>query len=302
MLRSWVVSLVGEPAFERLATELSGSELQSVLLDVMHRRAAARRVPDVLAQWERDAFCRPSPIDLETSLALDMHLVQAASSQGFEPIELSPVTPLATCTSVALTDQNRIVSALRTTEIVSDPTNVLALECALRLRAAPSKSIHFATSQRVIRAQPIPKVPGFTQHFRIFVLASGGPETRDHAFTVETFVHHAKTMLAALDRLELHGYRFGSRRIDVRATAARASLGDRIAESLGPIARRESLEHAYYTGGLRAMIWVTAPDGAEVPLVDVGAFDWLVKLASNRRAVFVASGAGQQLMALRFRS
>ena len=49
------------------------------------------------------------------------------------------------------------------------------------------------------------------------------------------------------------------------------------------------------------MLWVTAPDGTDVPLIDGGTFDWLTKLTSNRRAVYVASGAGAQLIALRFR-
>jgi hypothetical protein len=29
-----------------------------------------------------------------------------------------------------------------------------------------------------------------------------------------------------------------------------------------------------------------------VPLVDGGAFDWLARLAANRRAVYIATGAG----------
>lgn len=291
---------MGAPAFERLATELSGSELQSVLLYVMQRRARARSPADVLAQYQRDRFCTPAVIDQRTSVAIDGHLLAAAA--GFEAIELSPVAPLGTCSAVALTDQNRVLSALRATEIASDPTNVLALECALRMRADRSAAVHFATSQRVIRAQPVPKLPGYAQHFRIFVLGSGGSETKDHAFTVETFVRHVRTMLAALERLEQHGYAFGARRVDVLATPARASVADRIAGMLGTIATRKPLEHAYYSGGLRYMLWVTAPDGQEVPLVDGGAFDWLTKLASNRRAVYIATGAGAQLIAHRFRS
>ena len=49
------------------------------------------------------------------------------------------------------------------------------------------------------------------------------------------------------------------------------------------------------------MLWVTAPDGSPVPLADGGAFDWLTQLTSNRRAVYIASGAGAQLIPLRFR-
>jgi len=298
-----VSSGLGEPAFEQLAKGLSGSELGSLLLEAMRARASARAPKQVLAQYARDRFCAPSPIDLRTSLALDAQLLEAA--EGFEAIELSPVAPLGTCSSVALTDQNRVLSALRMTEVVSDPTNVLALECARRLRAEPSARVHLTTIQRVVRTQPVPKLPGFTQHFRIFVLASGGAEGKDHEFSLASLERHIRTMLAALERLERHGYAFGARRVEVLAGEGKQALGDRVAAELeralpGRVARGP-LEHGYYSGGLRYKLWVTAPDGAEVPLADGGSFDWLAQLGSNRRAVYVASGTGAQVMALRFR-
>jgi hypothetical protein len=109
-------------------------------------------------------------------------------------------------------------------------------------------------------------------------------------------------MLGALDRLEQHGCVFGARRVDLLARADRASVAERVAASLdGVPVTRKPLEHAYYTGGLRYMLWVTAPEGDEVPLIDGGAFDWLAKLTSDRRNVYVASGMGSQLVAVRFR-
>jgi hypothetical protein len=99
------------------------------------------------------------------------------------------------------------------TGVVSGPTNVPALECARRLRADWETPVHLATSQRVLRAQPVPKLPGYGQHFRIFVLASGGREAKDHAFAVQTCALQVRTMLAALDRLERHGYTFGARHV-----------------------------------------------------------------------------------------
>jgi hypothetical protein len=278
--------------------KLSGSQLQSLLLEVLRSRASTRAPAEVLEQYRRDPFCRPSSANPGTSLAIDGELFAAA--EGFEAIELSPIAPLGACSRVAVTDQNRVLSALRSTEVVADPTNVLALECAVRLGANPHEPVHLATSQRVIRAQPVPPVAGFAQHFRIFVLASGGIETQDHGFSVESLVRQARAMLAALDRLERHGYALRKRRIDVLATAQRESLGDRIAESLGAVASRKLLEHPYYSGGLRYTVWVTAPDGEELPLADGGAFDWVAKLAANRRAAYVASGIGAQLIPARF--
>lgn len=298
---AWSTGALGPETFEQLAAGLAGSELQSLLLEVMRRRAAARALPAVLAQYQRDRFTAPAAIDQRETLEIDRHLLGAAD--GFEAIELSPVAPLGTSSAMAPTDQDRVLTALRGTEVVSDPTNVFALACAQRLRAAPD-AVHLATSQRVVRAQPVPKLPGFTQHFRLYALGSGGIEAKDHAFTVETLARHVRTLAAGLDRLEQHGYAFGARRIDLLATSERAAIADRVAAALGPnvpIARRV-LEHPYYSGGIRYMYWVTAPDGAEIPLGDGGTFDWLARLLSNRRAVFVASGLGAQLVALRFRS
>jgi hypothetical protein len=292
----WPVGDLREHAFVRLASELGGSELQSLLLEVMRRRARARTPADVVAQYKRDSFVRPGLVDQRTALAVDTELLAAADR--FESLELSPLAPLATCASVALGDQHRIVSALRGTEVVSDPTNVLALECAVRLREGPS---HLATSQRVVRAQALSGKPGFSQHFRLFTLASGGVETKDHAFTVDTLVLHIRTLLAGLDRLAQRGYAFGERRVDLLATPARALLADRVAAQLAVPVERKPLEHAYYDGGIRYMLWVTAPDGTAIPLADGGTFAWLAKLASNRRAVFVASGLGAQLVPIAFR-
>jgi len=297
--RDWIVERVGAAAFEQLATGLAGSDLHSVLLEVMQHRARSRTPADVLAQYLRDGFCTPAAIDLRTSHEVDGHLLGAAD--GFEALDLSPVAPLGVSSAIAQTGQNRVLSALRMTEVVSDPTNVLALECARRLRADWETPVHLATSQRVLRAQPVPKLPGYGQHFRIFVLASGGREAKDHAFTVQACALQIRAMLVALDRLEQDGYTFGARRVEILTTPARQAVGDRIGELLNVAVVRRALDHAYYSAGLRYQIWVTAPDGAGIPLVDGGAFDWIARLAANRRAVYIASGTGSQLIAWSFK-
>ena len=255
--RAWILNLLGEQNFERLTNSLSGSELQSVLLEVMHARAAARTPSQVLGQYEEDAFCRPATVDPREALTIDTELFAAA--EEFEAIELSPVAPLGACSTFALTDQNRVLAALRATEVVADPTNVLALECARRMRGGERSAVHLAASQRVVRAQPTPKLPGYAPHFRLFVLVSSGREQEDHALTVESLLLQMRTVLAALDRLEGHGYAFGERRIEILATGARAELGDRIARGVAGNVERKALEHPYYTGGLRYTLWCRPP-------------------------------------------
>ena len=297
--RSWVTAGLDAAAITALFEKLPASEVWSLLLEVMDRRAKQRSPADLAHQWERDAFTGPAPIDQRVLNALDGHLLAAAGA--FEALELSPLAPLGSCSAIGLASQNKIVSALRGTELVADPTNVLALECAKRLREDPNRIVRLATCHRCVRGQVFPARRGITQHFRIFCLAAAGRERQNHAVLVDALAEHINTHLHALDRLEQHGYAFPHRRIRLLATAERAALADRIAAAVPAISvEREALNHAYY-GGLRFMIHAKTIDNEDVPLIDGGAFDWVGRLAANRRFVFVASGMGAQLAAVLFR-
>jgi hypothetical protein len=297
--RRWTQAGVDDAALAALGDELTPSALWSLLLEVLARRAAQRTPADLLRQFERDGFVQPAPVDQRTLNALDGHLLAAAAS--FEAVELSPLAPLGACSVVGPTSQHKIVSALRGTEVLADPTNALALECARRLRADPGVVVRLATCQRCVRAQALPKQPGFAQHFRIFCLASAAREQANHAFAEGALGEHIAIHLAALDRLERHGYAFADRRVAVLATPARAALADRVAAAVAgaPVERRE-LQHPYYDG-LRFQISSRSVDGDAVPLIDGGIVDWVARLTSNHRLAMVISGMGSQLAALRFR-
>jgi hypothetical protein len=268
-------------------------------LDVIEQRAAQCTPRSIGQQWARDRFVTPAYTDQRTLNALDGHLLAAAP--GFDALELSPLAPLGSCSAVALASQNKIVSTLRGTEVVSDPTNVLALESARRLSQDPMQIVKLATSHRCVRAQPFPKLPGYAAHFRLFSLATAGHERKDHGLLVESLAEHIRTHLNALDRLELNGYRFAERRITILAAPARERLGQRVAASVGatPVAF-EALTRDYYDG-LRFMISARCPAGDGIPSIDGGAFDWVGKLTSNRKHIFVASALGTQLAAYLFR-
>lgn len=306
--REWVSEGIDQPTYAALTDTLPATRLWSLLLDVFERRAAQRTPAMLMEQWERDGFTQPAYIDQRTLVALDGHLLAAAGA--FEAIELSPLAPFASCSAIGLASQNKIVSALRGTEVVSDPTNVLALECARRLRQEASGAggvdtaggvVRLATCHRCVRGQEVPKQPGFAQHFRIFCLATAGREQQDHAFVVDALVEHITTLLAALNRLEQHGYSFPDRQVRVLATPARTQIGDRIAAAVAGVnVVRDVLEHPYYDG-LRFQIDSRSTQGAAIPLIDGGAFDWVAKLASNRRLVFVASAMGSQIAAYLYR-
>ena len=230
--RDWIVDRIGAPAFDQLATGLAGSDLHSVLLEVMQRRAASRSPGDVLAHYERDPFCAPAIVDLRESLAVDGHLLAAAD--GFEALGLSPVAPLGVSSAVAHTSQNRVLSSLRMLEVVSDPTNVLALECARRLRANWDTPVHLATCHRVLRAQPAPRLPGHPNISTCLRWPAAGAKPRTTRLPCDTagpaHPHDASRARAAgTARLQLrcapgrhpHDVRANGRRRSSRRTARR---------------------------------------------------------------------------------
>jgi hypothetical protein len=296
----WKTAGLDAGAVEALAEGLPASEAWSLLLNIFARRAEGRAPADLLRQWENDRFVQPAFLDQRALNALDGHLLAAA--EGFEAIELSPLAPLGSCSAVGLASQNKTVSALRGTEVVSDPTNAMALECARRLRRDAGQVIRLATCHRCVRAQTFPKLPGYAAHFRLFCLATAGREQKDHDFVVEALAEQIATHLAALDRLGRHGYRISDVRVKILATPARARLAERIAGTVrnAPVVQ-ERFEHPYYDG-LRFMINIRGLEGEDLFLSDGGAFDWLRKLTSNRRLTFVASGMGSQRLSYLLRA
>src|SRR5262245_13474250 len=157
---------------DALAERLDGSDLQSLLLEVFRRRAERKQDRALLAEHRANRFAAPgrtSPLEL---LEWD-RLAFANLPPGCVALDLSPVAVLGTCAAVAPVSQDRVISTARNTEVVSDPTNVLALEAALRRREllrADVRSravVHLAASQRVVRAQRYDD-PALLPHFRQF--------------------------------------------------------------------------------------------------------------------------------------
>ena len=295
MERDWTHAGIQEAAYAALAQGLAASELWSLLLGIAEQRAEQRSAARVLQQWERDRFVVPAYIDQRTLNQLDGHL------------ELSPLAPLGSCSAIALASQNKIVSTMRGTEVVSDPTNLLALESARRLRKNGRQTVKLTTNHRCVRAQAVPDHAGYAAHFRLFCMTSAGHERKDQAFLVESLTEHVQTHISALDRLEQHGYGFPDRILKILATPERAALGKRLANNVSGAGRAsgmtiafETLTHDYYDG-LRFMISARSTGGEHMPLIDGGAFNWLRKLTSNGKLVFVASGLGSQLAAYLYR-
>lgn len=267
-----------------LAERLKPTDLQSLLLEVHRLRAARRKPADVLRDYARDRFVRPAAVDVARLQAWDT-AAREELPPGFEMLELSPVAPLGTNSVVAAVAQGWSVATDRNTEVVSDATNVLALECALRRRSDRSQPVHLAASHRVLRAQKYDR-PEFSSHFRLLGLCSAGRND------LEAVLVHLDFHLRLLRR-------FGRRGLSVRLT----DLGDRAArlerDILAPLRERfPDLEARFaperasgrgYYDGLCFHVY----DG-DLQLVDGGSVDWGAKLLGDARERMVISGVGSE--------
>jgi hypothetical protein len=289
---------------EVLAGRLSRPELQSLLLEVARRRAREVTPARLLQHYERDQSVRPSPVDPRRMLELD-RLAFTLLPPAFEPIELSPVCPLGTASAVAPINQDKAVATMRNTEVCSDSTNVMALECArrrleARRAAAPEAETRLCTSHRLLRPH-VPAGPAAFPHFRIFTMCTAGRDRGSFGFEVAALVEHADFYLRLLEGARGCGYVVGRVRVSVKALdASRAEALERdVLEELGhrhPDVEIE-LEHGEVPGYYEAArLQVFARDGAgrDYFLVDGGMTDWTRRLLSDRKERLMISGLGSE--------
>ena len=279
------------------------SDRRGELLAEARAEAARRRPVDLLSQWSVDRTVRPSPVDLRTSVAFDALALEAA--REYEAVLLSPVAPLGVTSVLTPSSQDRTLSTIRASEVVSDPTNVLALECARRLREDPRQPVRLCTTHQLLRMQPVANAAGLTKHFRLFALADAGRGDADDGFEVTAVIAQLgayRRMLEAAARA--HGLHWNRPSAIVRTDGSHPALGERVIRALGAAqpdvaARTEALSSNYYHG-LRVGFGAHDRAGEFHEIVDLGIFDWVARLTSNRRNRFVASAIGIQLLPLLF--
>jgi hypothetical protein len=294
-----------------LAGRLSPTDLQSLLLEVYRLRSDQRGPSALLSSYASDRFVRPSSVSPRRLLSWEQTAFSALPPE-FQLLALSPVCPLGTSSVVATVDQNWAVATARNTEVVSDSTNVLALECAVRRRAllrADHKSVepvHLATSHRLLRAQRYAN-PDFVSHFSAFAMCSAGRDRGDLRFELSALGLQVRFYLQALGAflgpdvpLHLSLTDFGS--------PARYSLLE--TRLLSPLRSEfdtvDCVIDALRTGGrgyyrdLCFHIHATHPSGRRMELVDGGSVDWTRRLLSNAKERLIISGIGSERLCSEF--
>lgn len=294
-----------------LAERLAPTDLQSLLIEVYRLRSGRRQPSDVLSDYQSDRFVR-------TSSASPIRLLeweQAAFSilpHGFELLALSPVCPLGTSAVVAPVDQNWAVATARNTEVVSDSTNVLALECATRrrtlLRTDPKsrEPVHLAASHRLMRAQRY-ETPASLAHFAAFAMCSAGRDQGHLRFEFTALILHIRFYLNALRTFLGPDIPLHLSTTDFRENPRHALIDS---ELFAPL-RSEFIDvdcliddnrtsgKGYYSD-LCFHIHATHPSGQRMELVDGGVVDWTQRLLSNAKERLVISGIGSERLCSAF--
>ncbi len=281
-------------SLDYLINDLSASEFGSLMLEVVRLRAVQVSPAEVLRDFEKNRFARPSDLDPILLLETEAEWLKGAKEKGFTPIVLSPVAPLGTCSAVAKVNQNNVVTALRNTEVVADATNVLALRLAQDLKKHPqSETSRYATVHRHIRAQRYEN-PQFTPHFEIFCLASAGKDRGNFALELEEANRHVKLIVNCLEKFfpkERMSFKFFLR--DKNSTLKMRLEDGENYWSAFPISFVMDTSQEYYRL-FQFKIYVMIGKNL-VDFADGGPVDWVASLSGNKKTRCFISGIGLEL-------
>ena len=287
----------------KLVESCSGSELNSLLLEVFNRKASEVLPNNLLKAYSENRFVQPSTVSQIDFLEAELLLLKQAAHHGFNTLELSPVGPLGSCSSVALVDQNKVMSALRGTEVLSDVTNALALEASQkRINSRFDDSVFNAcTVHRVIRTQALPPVKGFTSHFKLFGAVSAGRDTGNLEFEKNSLRNHLLFYADYLvNQLKLSQVKIILKELDGNTDAAFVTgifehLQQHLHDVQLELVKVPRQEHQYYDR-LRFSVDVIHND-QPMNLGDGGLVDWSQKAnQQQKRTLMLISGLGLELV------
>jgi hypothetical protein len=288
-----------------LSAGLAPTDLQSLLIEVSKERASKESPSRVLDQYATNRFVKPSAVSPLTYMEFDQ--IAFAAAKGFEPIELAPVCPLATSSALSTVSQNNVVATIRNTEVVSDSTNVMALECALRRRKDSHAPVRLCSSHRLVRAQSFSGPAAFA-HFKVFALCTAGRDEGAFGFEFTALRQQIEVYLRLFAALNHDGFEIGRLRLvltDFTGTHVK-ELQEHVADLIGhrdleiEFAPERESGKGYYDG-VCFQIHAKDATGTEHFLVDGGFTTWTQKLLSNKKERLLISGVGSERVCSVFR-
>lgn len=293
-----ILAKIGDGSLLEKLDGLQPSDLQSLLLEVFGRLSEKISPAGLIQDYRQNRFVKPAPFDAVSYLKLELELLILAEQCGFASVLLSPAGLFGSCSATAAVSQNKVLSALRGTEVMADPTNMLALHAADKLLSREwsnkDMAIHLCATGRVARAQGFQK-PGQFAHFGIYGMVSSGRDSGSYrcengllekhiAFYDDFFRQHLNAQVSLILRRR-KGYTDG--------TGFMERIGGHIQKALPHIPLEMDMveaDNTYYLG-LNFKLMLTV-NGQHMEIGDGGFVDWTQKLLNNKKERLLISAIG----------
>ncbi len=282
-----ILADLGDTALLDKLLSLPGSDLNSFLLKLFDLQAAGVAPRALLKAYEQNRFALPSAIDPAEYHRLEAHLLTLAGQMGMRGVLLSPAAPVGSCSAFGYVAQNNVVSALRGSEILSDPTNMLAIYVAgqLKRKALDNETPqYFCTTARVLRAQKFPE--GMFSHFGLFCIVSSGKDKGSYSCERAMLIKHMEFYKQLLRAESGAGLSLALRKRSgyTDGDGFFTSIGGVIRDELPdvPISIDEGDQGNGYYKGVNFKLNVEN-DGASLEVGDGGFVDWIQSMTGNGR-------------------
>lgn len=288
----------GIPGLADILTErLSGTDLNSLLLEVFAQKVKNTPAQQLLQQYLANPFVQPAETDMMGLLQLELEALAYLRDHSFRPMELSPVAQLGSCSIVGTVSQDKIISATRNTEVLADATNSLALYIAGLKRSGnrPGEEVmHFCTVHRHCRTRWL-RGGRHMPHFKIGCLVSSGRNTGDYRFESAQLLLHITT----LDSLLKEVFGINSCRIKIQRREGYPDTDRMLAIVVDSLKKNSNLDifiddgpggNNYYKG-IQFKVIIKRKDQA-LEIADGGFVDWTQQLLSNHKERLLISGFG----------
>jgi hypothetical protein len=281
-------------------SQLPGSAFNSLLLEVFDKRVGNITPARLLQQYRGNRFVKPADTDMAAMLRQTLQVLELLQQHRFRPVELSPVAPLGSCAVVGTVSQQKIISAIRGTEIMADATNALALYIAdLRQKNnyKPEVQLRYCTVHQHVRTQEM-KGAGFTPHFKVGCLVSAGRDTGNYHFERLSLQEHLLALCNLLEKV--FGTATSYIKLQQRGGYPDVLTGrvcQHLQENLNgvPVKVDESPGANNYYKGIQFKLVITIND-QEIEIADGGFVDWTQQLLENRKERMLISGFGLSLL------
>mgnify|MGYP000873285393 CR=1 FL=1 len=262
------------------------ADLNTLLLEVFKRKSELLNPSSLNKNFKSNRFSLPSEINCLDYHKTEVKLFELAENFNICQILLSPVAPFGTGSLSKCVSQNNILTSLRNTEVLSDPTNMLCLLIADKINniCKEDYTYNLCTSSRCLRTQMY-KEQSFFSHFGIFCIVSTGKDGGSYLCEKELLKFHISFYIEFLQNI-LH------KKISIELSKRKGykdSDGfflriNTFINNLYPnieIINTSDLENNYYKG-LNFKIYIV--DGSiRKEVVGGGFVDWINRLTNNNK-------------------